>query len=50
LVQSLEAIYPVTELGSDVPEMMQMMYNSFDVYPLTWKESEETTLVAAELS
>jgi len=37
LVQSLEAIYPVTELGPDIPEMMAMMYNSFDVYPLTWK-------------
>jgi hypothetical protein len=37
LVQSLQAIYPVTELGNDIPEMMAMMYNSFDVYPLTWR-------------
>ncbi|KAL7553041.1 hypothetical protein ACHAWF_016284 [Thalassiosira exigua] len=33
LVGSLSQIFPVTELGSDVPEMMAMMYNSFDVYP-----------------
>jgi hypothetical protein len=37
LVQSLQAIYPVTQLGNDIPEMMAMMYNSFDVYPLTWR-------------
>ena len=33
LVASLEEIFPVTELGDGVPELMQMMYNSFDVYP-----------------
>ena len=33
LVASLDQIFPVTELGNDVPEMMAMMYNSFDVYP-----------------
>eukprot|EP00569_Conticribra_weissflogii_P005862 CAMPEP_0171342234 /NCGR_PEP_ID=MMETSP0878-20121228/13767_1 /TAXON_ID=67004 /ORGANISM="Thalassiosira weissflogii, Strain CCMP1336" /LENGTH=334 /DNA_ID=CAMNT_0011844843 /DNA_START=33 /DNA_END=1037 /DNA_ORIENTATION=- len=33
LVGSLKEIFPVTELGPDVPEMMGMMYNSFDVYP-----------------
>ena len=33
LVSSLKQIFPVTELGNDVPEMMAMMYNSFDVYP-----------------
>ncbi len=52
LVQSLQAIYPVTELGNDVPEMMAMMYNSFDVYPLTWRnnptaETETTTAAGA---
>jgi hypothetical protein len=34
LVLSLEAIFPCTELGPDIPEMMAMMYNSFDMYPL----------------
>ena len=38
LVQSLEAIYPVTDLGPDVPEIMAAMYNSFDLYPLLWKQ------------
>eukprot|EP00956_Cyclotella_meneghiniana_P016399 scaffold25888_cov49-Cyclotella_meneghiniana.AAC.3 len=33
LVRSLEEIFPVVDLGSDVNEMMAMMYNSFDVYP-----------------
>jgi hypothetical protein len=33
LVTSLQQIFPVVELGSDVPEMMAMMYNSFDAYP-----------------
>jgi hypothetical protein len=32
LVQSLKEIFPATNLGSDVPEIMAMMYNSFDVY------------------
>ena len=34
LVQSLLEIFPFTDLGSDVGEMMQMMYNSFDAYVL----------------
>mmetsp|Transcript_36078 Transcript_36078/g.77768 ORF Transcript_36078/g.77768 Transcript_36078/m.77768 type:complete len:327 (-) Transcript_36078:180-1160(-) len=33
LVASLKRIFPVVDLGHDVPEMMAMMYNSFDVYP-----------------
>ena len=33
LVSSLKELFPVTELGDGVPELMQMMYNSFDVYP-----------------
>lgn len=33
LVSSIKQIFPVTELGNDVPEMMAMMYNSFDAYP-----------------
>jgi hypothetical protein len=34
LASSLSSIFPVTELGSDIPEMMTIMYNSFDLYPL----------------
>lgn len=34
LIQSLERTFPCTDLGPDVPEMMAMMYNSFDLYPL----------------
>ena len=34
LWMSLQAIFPCTELGPDIPEMMAMMYNSFDLYPL----------------
>ena len=33
LVSSLKEIFPITELGDGIPELMQMMYNSFDVYP-----------------
>jgi hypothetical protein len=38
LVTSLKQIFPVMDLGEDVPEMMSMMYNSFEVY-LTKKSS-----------
>lgn len=34
LWMSLQAIFPPTELGLDIPEMMATMYNSFDLYPL----------------
>ena len=34
LILSLERTFPCTDLGPDVPEMMAMMYNSFDLYPL----------------
>lgn len=37
LVNSLHRIFPVTDLGSDVGELMAAMYNSFDMYPLTNK-------------
>lgn len=37
LVMCLQAIFPPTELGPDIPEMMAMMYNSFDLYPLGLK-------------
>ena len=33
LVASLQQIFPYVDLGCDVPEMMAMMYNSFDAYP-----------------
>jgi len=34
LWMSLQAIFPCTDLGPGVREMMAMMYNSFDLYPL----------------
>jgi hypothetical protein len=34
LIRSLETLFPPTELGSDIPEMMAAMYNSFDLYRL----------------
>ena len=37
LVRSLNQIFPLVDLGSDVNEMMAMMYNSFDVYPFEYK-------------
>jgi hypothetical protein len=37
LIMSLGEIFPCTELGPDIPEMMAMMYNSFDLYPLKLK-------------
>ena len=41
LVSSLKEIFPVTELGDGVPELMQMMYNSFDVYPFQLSSCRE---------
>ena len=38
VVCHLSTILPATELGPDIPEMMAMMYNSFDLYPLIWKD------------
>jgi hypothetical protein len=34
LVQSVRSIFPVTDLGPDIPEYMVAMYHSFDLYPL----------------
>jgi UBA/TS-N domain len=34
LLQSLFTIFPTTDLGPDVPEIMAQMYNTFDLYPL----------------
>lgn len=34
LIETLESIFPQVDLGPDVGEMMVIMYNSFDVYPL----------------
>ena len=34
LIQTLQIIFPVTDLGPDVPDMTTMMYNSFDLYLL----------------
>ncbi len=41
LWMSLQAIFPCTELGPDIPEMMAMMYNSFDFYPLLLQVTEK---------
>ena len=38
LCTSVETIFPLTDLGPDVPDMMAMMYNSFDLYPLVKKK------------
>lgn len=35
LLHSLQAIFPVVDLGNDIPELMAAMYNSFDLYVLT---------------
>lgn len=41
LVQkSLRLIFPVTDLGPDIPELMAAMYNSFDIYCLKKGQSE----------
>ena len=37
LVRILDKLFPVTDLGSDVGEVMSMMYNSFDVYAFQLK-------------
>jgi hypothetical protein len=38
LIRSLEILFPPTELGSDIPEMMAAMYNSFDLYRLRLRD------------
>jgi len=37
LTKLLENLFPVTDLGSDVGELMSMMYNSFDMYAFQLK-------------
>lgn len=39
LVQSLETLFPPTNLGPDIPEMMAAMYNQFDLYCLRLRKS-----------
>ena len=39
LLGSLRQVFSPTELGPDVPELMAMMYNSFDVYPFVRENS-----------
>jgi hypothetical protein len=34
LIRSLDTLFPPTDLGDDIPEMMAAMYNSFDLYRL----------------
>ena len=42
LITSLQKIFPVTELGNDVGEIMAAMYNSFDIYPLQYEHVESS--------
>jgi UBA/TS-N domain len=37
LVASVNLIFPIVDLGSDVPELMTVMYNSFDLYTFVKK-------------
>lgn len=39
LLESSRQVFSPTELGPDVPELMAMMYNSFDVYPFVRENS-----------
>lgn len=39
LLASLEALFPPTNLGPDIPEMMAAMYNQFDLYCLRYTKS-----------
>jgi len=39
LVQSLETLFPPTNLGPDIPELMAAMYNQFDLYRLRLRKS-----------
>jgi hypothetical protein len=32
LVESVQTVFPIVDLGPDVPELMSIMYNSFDLY------------------
>lgn len=34
LLESLQTIFPPTDLGPEIPDLMAMMYNSLDLYPL----------------
>lgn len=40
LVGSVQTIFPLTDLGSDVPELIATMYNSFDLYPVQLLEKD----------
>jgi hypothetical protein len=35
LVASVHLVFPIVDLGSDVPDLMSVMYNSFDLYVFT---------------
>jgi hypothetical protein len=37
LIHTIQILFPYTDLGPDVPELMQCMYNSFDLYPISLK-------------
>jgi hypothetical protein len=38
LIRTIHTVFPFTNLGPDVPELVQCMYNSFDLYPLVLKK------------
>lgn len=40
LLETLYTIFPTTDLGPDIPEMMAELYNSFDLYPLMLKNQK----------
>eukprot|EP00525_Craspedostauros_australis_P004649 CAMPEP_0198119390 /NCGR_PEP_ID=MMETSP1442-20131203/25417_1 /TAXON_ID= /ORGANISM="Craspedostauros australis, Strain CCMP3328" /LENGTH=274 /DNA_ID=CAMNT_0043777843 /DNA_START=6 /DNA_END=830 /DNA_ORIENTATION=+ len=42
LIATLQMIFPPTDLGPDIPEMMATMYNSFDLYPLSLTSSSSS--------
>jgi hypothetical protein len=37
MVESVNLIFPIVDLGPDVPELMSVMYNSFDLYTFVKK-------------
>jgi UBA/TS-N domain len=41
LVRTIHTIFPPTNLDPDVPEMMTMLYNSFDLYQLEYDQKED---------
>jgi hypothetical protein len=38
IASSLQVLFPYTDLGSDVPELMAAMYNQFDLYRFRFRQ------------